>query len=190
MIILTSTIKEDVQKMENFRERGFARIMKRALKDAVLAWHEQFLPRHFTRAAYGHYGFLGAYRRHKKRGEPYVQSGTMRERFTARRTEADVTGTAKRVRLRLPFGIPPQYTPESLKAQVFIEMRQRNLSYTQAQALVYRAANYSQAMREAAQRDIKAMSNPEMHSLREHLKNLIVIELNKAGPKRARKVSG
>jgi len=181
-------VEEDVRQLENFRARGFNRILKAGLKANVLEWHRRYASVHFTRRAYTRYAGMGLYRQQKRTGDPFVESGSLRERMLRPRTQAEVTGTSKQVTLRLPIGRPPQYTDEGLKRQVLIEMRKHNISYRQAQRRVYAKAQYTKETRELLKTHIPAVAGQEPRHLRAHLRDFVVRELNKHGRKRRRRV--
>ena len=188
MLGLTVEMEEDVRKHDNFRARGFRKIVKGALKSTALFWHRRYAPQHFTRAAYTRYGGLGAYRKQKKAGDPMVETGTFRDRLLAPRSKSDVKGTSRGVRLHFKFGRPPQYTEKMLRRRAWILVVTKRISLKAALRRVYRGAGYSKAAKMMFKSHVPAVSGPEVRSLRVHTRDHIVAALNKAGPRRKRKL--
>ncbi|MGD8237841.1 MAG: hypothetical protein PVH68_04775 [Armatimonadota bacterium] len=180
MIAMTYKLREQLQEHPAFRRRGFRRIVKAALKATVLKWHREYAPIHFTRAAYRRYSYLGVYRRRKQRGEPMVESGTLRERILQPRTAEDVGGTSRRAYINFTIGRPPQYTEEELKRQILIEMVKRKTSYRAAERRVYRRAQYSRAGREMFKTHIPVVAGGEARSLRAFLRDRVIRGMKEA----------
>lgn len=176
------TVERDATRDRNHMPRGCKKLIKETMKEGMAEWHTRYMGHHFTRAAYSRYGWQGAYPHRKRSGDPYVESGRLRERMTRRRTAAEVTGTSKRVTLRLKFGRPPKYTEERLRKMIAREMR-KGATYKQAQRRVYRQANYSRQMREQAQRDLAVVAGGEMRSLRILMRKKLGKKLSARGGK-------
>ncbi|GAG21866.1 unnamed protein product, partial [marine sediment metagenome] len=130
----------------------------------------------------------GTYRHRKRSGEPYVESGTLRSRMIRKRTAGEVTGTSRRVTLRLKFGRPPKYTEEVIRKMIAREMR-KGRTFKQAQRKVYRQANYSREMREQAQRDLTVVAGGEMRSLRVFMRKKLGKKLSARGGKMITRIS-
>lgn len=190
MLALTFRIEEDVRKMQNFRRQGFNKIMKECLKEAALEWHGRFIRHHFTRAAYTRYRYQGLYRTQKRHGDPLVETGSLRDRMTRRRGMADVTGTSKKVTMRLPIGRPPKYTETEIEHRIRAEMKKRGINRQAAQNRVYRSIGYSKQARAMFKTHIPAVAGGEVRALRAFLKARIVHRLNERGPKRTRIIRG
>lgn len=181
-------VREDVQKLDNFRKRGFNGIMKRALVMLVLDWMRLFIHKHFKRQAYNEYPEV--YTKRKKRGrDPLVLTGALRKRIVRRFSKGQVRGTSKKVTLRVPFGRPPAFTEKFLRKATFIVMDERKISFKQAQRLVFSRAGYSRKAKAFFNKAIPFMSNSEAKRLADGLRKRIVEELNKTGRKRRRRIS-
>ena len=174
MITFYFEVSEDVRQHENFRARGFRRLMKAALKDNVYHWHRQFAGFHFTRHAYSRYRYLGAYRHQKTKGEPLVETGTLRRRMVRPRSEAEITGTSTRVTLKMPMGRPPEQTDALLRKRIIMAIREKHMSWRQAERYVMRRTGYSKKGREMAQTHIPLVAGGEVRHLRKKAKLFVV----------------
>lgn len=184
MLALTIRMQEDIRLHENFRRAGFARIVKEALAETALYWHGRYLPHHFKRDAYSRYRYLGLYRKQKRAGEPMVESGSLRDRVTAKRMRADVSGTSKKATITLRFGRPPQYTEAEIRRRILSLIKRRGMTYRQAERTVYSTAGYSREGKEMFRTHIPAVAGSEVQSLRACCKKQIVDALNERGGKR------
>ncbi len=180
-VALRWDVERQLQDSPAFRRRGFRRIIKAALFKTLLEWHRQFARYHFMREAYARYGSLGVYQKQKKRGDPLVQTGTLRKRILARKSEADIRGTARQARLVMRYGMPPKYSAEELRKQVLITMSDRHVSYRRAQRIVYSAAGYSKEARQRFAAWIPALSGGEARHLRTFMRDEIVRRMNAGG---------
>jgi len=190
VIGMSFQVLEDVRQHENFRERGFAKLLKAALKDNVYHWHRSFAAFHFTRQAYSRYRYLGVYRHQKKGGEPLVETGTLRRRMLRPRNETEMTGTSRRVTLKMPMGRPPEQTDALLRKRTIRVMREKGMSYRQALNYVMRRTGYSKKGREMIQSHIPVVAGGEARHLRGKLTVHIVAGLNRKGAKRRRTIRG
>lgn len=179
-------VREDVEKLAKFTERGFRRLLKPALKDAVLDWHKRFAKHHFTRAAYSRYGASYPARKRAPK-KPFVVSGHLRDFILRAKTLKDVSGTSKKVRLKMKFGRPRGMTEEKLKTQVFIEMRKSKIDFKTAQRRVFSKAGYSKRVRDLLAKGIQAVHTGEFNAMRKVIKASIIKRMNASQHKTMRK---
>lgn len=86
--------------------KGWRTVVKQALQDMMLLWHEKYAPLHFKKTAYIRYGDTYKRRYQKLRAgkrpsvrEPMVASGAMRALML--QVKPKVSGSSRRVRARL-----------------------------------------------------------------------------------------
>ena len=178
-------VRTDARKFDNFRARGFNKLMKIGLGKMLLEWHKKYIQGHFDREAYRKYDYPLAT---KKQGRPLVRQGDFRRDIVKRASESQVKGTSTTRRLRLPFGRPGRPTAKDLLKMVFIEMQKSNLTFKQAQARIGREQNYSRDVRRKMQESLATMTDSEQAVLRGWLFKCLYCEFAKRGPKKRRKV--
>ena len=139
--------KEDVRKMTMMRKRGFNKLFKKALKDAVIYWQSAFTADNFDRSAYDLYPEYSVVRKKPSPGRPLVtkgpRGGTLRRRMLRKTLRGRIGGTAKKVWIRIPFGRPPKYTGKWRGKQIGAVMAAEHISYKRAARKVNSMSTYS-----------------------------------------------
>jgi len=155
--------------------RAMSKPFKKGYKAAAFFWYKNFLPRHFTRSAYGFY--RGAYLVRKRKGAPMVKTGTLRDRVT-KLSHAKITSTGNGARIRIPYGRPSGMDKDEMRAKTLRLMKKRRISFEQAQQIVFNNAGFSRAAKESFQRDMTATNQKEEKAMAETLRDFVKNQIN------------
>jgi hypothetical protein len=181
--------KVDLKKTTGMGARELNRAMKEGLRNTVLFWHKAFFPEHFTRKAYTKYP--GAFLKKKKRGEPMVHSGGLRDRLVALGADA-VHGTAKSAEMKMRFGRPTGMDEKSvIKMAWAIRKRSGNtITLEDAVKQAWGRAGYGANNVERFQRQMTAVMPTEVREMMRDLKRYVRAEWQKPGPQRVWNIKG
>ena len=182
-------VREDATKLANFKQRGFAKIMKRAWRVGVFDWVANSLPIHFTRQAHTRYAADYPKPDRDSSKAPLVLTGSLRAHILGQRGRGNVRGTAKGAYIQFRYGRPGQSSEEDLEEMIWARILLDRISYQEAQRKVYSAAGYSRQAKERFQRAIPAVHGSEVQRLKRVVMKHIVTSLNLRASLRRRKLS-
>jgi len=167
-------------------QRKLPGIVKQSLRVGLEEWHKRFLPIHFTRAAYSRYG--RAYPKPKRHGDPFVESGTLRDRMLAASQRKNIRGTSRTMTLRMKFGRPPQYeNPEHVRRQILATMMRDNLTWEEAKQRVWSRAGYHPITKARVDKGLHAMHGGEATAIVARARRETVKLIKEAMPKGKRR---
>ena len=172
---------------QTFSVRKITRHKKTGLKKVGEIWVKEYLPKHFKRAGYGAYP--GVYNVRKRRGDPLVKTGSLRDRLL-NNDGVTITSTSKKVTVTMKFGRPPGMTPEDMRQNALILMAKTGVDFKTALRRVFATAGYNRETKELFQRALTAINSREERELaelyRDHLLDAIDKMAKAARPKRKR----
>lgn len=161
-------------------ERTLNKILKVALKEALLFWHRKHQHRNFgyqVKYRVG-VGLLTRGQRFDRQGGPLFTSGTLKDRVTANKTKADVPGTSRKAKLKVRYGRPPEYTEEVLEKAIFAIMQIFDgTDYKTAQSMAYRDASYFANvpyLPEDMQQVMATITPRELEEIKEFIRDYVV----------------
>ncbi len=179
MIAIKATMKRDIQAATGLSVRNFNRAFKVALRKGVLFWHQKFAKKHFQRPAFAYYPEYTALNPGGPKKQPLVDTGTLRGRVLAPKSDADISGSSNRVSLTMRYGRPPQYTEEELKLRIAKKMKSERITWKQAEAKVYAGAGYSPAAKRLFNTLIPATNQGEEKQIVKYLTRETLAETGK-----------
>ena len=149
-----------------FDKRWLNKQIKSALATLGWYWHKNIMPIHFTRAAYGRY--WGAIGHRKKMGQPLVETGALRDRLK-QHSGVQVTSTANKVTVRMPFGNPGLKDKKALDREAAVIAKTKGIKFSTARRMVSRSNAYNERSKVIFRQNLTALSKKEERELAQGL---------------------
>lgn len=183
-------VLEDIEKQGVVSQRKHTGIAKKTLFDALVFWHEKYIDSHFKRVAYNIY--KDSYPRRKRRGAPFVLSGSLRKKITNRQgVRQKIKGTSKSARLVFDIGRPPKYDKKFLEQMVLKTMFEMPVpDYGKAKRKVLSSYGYGKKNIAAFNMGISAIRQDELNRVVIHMKEFYFRQARRAGRRKRRTIRG
>lgn len=112
MLFYVAIVREEFSDL--FKRTGFGKEWQKAMRKGLIYWHGKYAPRHFDKSAYRRYPMAYGRLVRKEKGEPLVQSGSLRGRVVSRLRASNIKSTSKMARLTIPLGEPGKLKEEDI----------------------------------------------------------------------------